>query len=99
MRPINLIPSEERRGQHAPMRTGPLAYVVLGLLVAALVGVAMLVTTDNQIAERKAEVAALKREDVVVRAKTDRLAAYTQFKQLSEQGGATVAKPAAKPLA
>jgi Tfp pilus assembly protein PilN len=90
MRPINLIPPDDRRGQHAPMRTGALAYIVLGLLVAALVGVAMLVTTNNQIAERKAEVVELKREDRIVRAKAERLAPYTQFKQLSEQRVATV---------
>jgi Tfp pilus assembly protein PilN len=90
MRPINLIPPDDRRGQHAPLRTGPLSYVVLGLLVAALAGVALLVTTGNQIAEREAEVATLKREDHIVRAKTERLAAYTQFKQLSDQRVATV---------
>lgn len=90
MRPINLIPSEDRRGQQAPLRTGPLSYVVLGLLVAALAGVAMLVITNNQIAESKTEVTELKREGHVVRAKTDRLAAYVEFKQLSEQRVATV---------
>ena len=27
MRPVNLIPPEERRGDQAPLRTGPLAYI------------------------------------------------------------------------
>ena len=35
MRPINLIQSDQRRGQQAPLRTGPLSYIVLGVLVAA----------------------------------------------------------------
>jgi hypothetical protein len=52
MRPVNLIPAEDRRGEHAPLRTGPLAYVVLGALVALLVGVTALVLTGNQISER-----------------------------------------------
>jgi Tfp pilus assembly protein PilN len=90
MRPINLIPVDQRRGQHAPLRTGPLAYLLVGLLVVALGGVAMLVVTDNQIAESRAEVTELKHEDRVVTRKTERLAAYTQFKQLSEQRVATV---------
>lgn len=90
MRPINLIPADERRGQHAPLRTGPLSYVLVGMLVAALVGVAVLVTTSNQIAESKTEVTELKREDRAVKRKTERLAAYAQFKQLSEQRLATV---------
>ena len=53
MRPVNLIPPEDRRGEHAPLRTGPLAYIVLGALVLVLVGVTALVLTDNQIAERQ----------------------------------------------
>ena len=36
MRPVNLIPIEQRHGERAPMRGGPLAYVVIGALVAAL---------------------------------------------------------------
>ena len=34
MRPVNLIPAEQRRGEHAPLRTGPLPYIVVGALVA-----------------------------------------------------------------
>ena len=90
MRPINLIPADQRRGQHAPLRTGPVAYVVVGMLVAALVGVGTLVIANNQIAERKTEVVELRHEDRVVKRQTERLAAYTQFKQLSEQRVATV---------
>jgi Tfp pilus assembly protein PilN len=90
MRPINLIPVDERRGQQTPLRTGPLAYIVLGLLVAALVGVAVLVTTGNQIGESKIELTELRREDHRVKAKTERLVAYTQFQQLSQQRVATV---------
>ena len=59
MRPVNLLPPELRRGEHAPLRSGPLAYIVLGALVAALAGVTLLVLTNNQISDRKAEVATL----------------------------------------
>ena len=33
MRPVNLIPPEDRRGERAPLRTGPLAYVLVGVLL------------------------------------------------------------------
>ncbi len=90
MRPVNLIPVEDRRGDHAPLRTGPLAYIVLGALVALLAGVALLVTTGNQVSERQDEVASLKREDAVAAAQAAKLTSYTEFRSLSEQRVATV---------
>jgi Tfp pilus assembly protein PilN len=90
VRPVNLIPAEDRRGDQAPLRTGPLSYIVLGALVAVLIGVAALVLTGNQISERKDEVASLKREDAAVAARAAKLASYTQFRDLSEQRVATV---------
>lgn len=91
MRPVNLIPLEERRGEQAPLRSGPLAYVVVGVLVAVLAGVTALVLTNNEIAEHETEIAKLEREDAAATAKAERLAAYTQFQSLSEQRVATVA--------
>jgi Tfp pilus assembly protein PilN len=90
MRPVNLIPAEDRRGDQAPLRTGPLAYIVMGGLVAVLVGVALLVLTGNEISERQDEVTTLKREDAAASAHAARLASYTQFRALSEQRVATV---------
>jgi Tfp pilus assembly protein PilN len=90
MRPVNLIPPEERRGQHSPLRTGPIVYVVLGALLLALAGVTALVLTNNEIADRKSEITQLRQEDAVASAKAQRLAAYTQFRTLSEQRVETV---------
>jgi Tfp pilus assembly protein PilN len=90
MRPVNLIPPDQRRGAQAQLRTGPLPYMVLGALTLALIGLALLVTTSNHISESKAEVAQLKREDAVAEAKAKRLAAYGQFRTLAEQRVATV---------
>src|SRR6187399_1877873 len=90
MRPVNLIPPEQRRGEHAQLRTGPVMYIVLGALGLLLIGVTMLVLTGNRIADGKAEVATLEREDAVAAAKAERLVAYSQFKALSEQRIATV---------
>jgi Tfp pilus assembly protein PilN len=90
VRPVNLIPPDLRRGDNAPLRTGPVVYIVLGALVLVLAGVTMLVLTDNKISDRKADVVRLHREDAAAKAKAERLAAYTQFQTMSEQRLATV---------
>ncbi len=90
MRPVNLIPPEDRRGEHAPSRTGPLPYIFLGGLVALLLGITTLVVTNNQIAEAKNEVARVESEDAVASAKAQSLASYTQFRTMSEQRVETV---------
>ncbi|HEY5815819.1 MAG TPA: PilN domain-containing protein [Solirubrobacterales bacterium] len=92
MRPVNLIPPEDRRGEHAPLRTGALPYVLIGALVLLLVGVTALVLAGNQISEREGEVAKLEREDAQAAAKAQRLAAYTEFRAMSEQRVATVSE-------
>jgi Tfp pilus assembly protein PilN len=90
VRPVNLIPADQRRGESAQLRSGPLAYLVLGALVLILAGVTALVLTSNQISDSKAEVVTLKREDAAAKARAERLAAYVQFQALSEQRVATV---------
>jgi Tfp pilus assembly protein PilN len=90
MRPVNLLPSDLREGAHAPMRTGPIPYILIGALAAVLLGVGLLVVAGNQVSERKDEVATLKREDAVAAQEAKRLAAYTQFQALHEQRLATI---------
>jgi Tfp pilus assembly protein PilN len=91
MRPVNLIPPEQRRGESAPLRTGALPYVILGALVLVVAGVSALVLTENQVSERKGEVVQLKREDAIAQARAERLAAYAQFQATAEQRVLTVA--------
>lgn len=90
MRPVNLLPPELRQGAHAPMRTGPIPYIVVGALAALLAGVVLLVATGNQVSERQGEVAQLKREDSAAVKEAKRLTAYTQFQALHEQRFATI---------
>lgn len=90
MRPVNLIPPEQRHGTQSPLRTGPLPYLVLGGLVALLVGVALLVVTSNQISERKSEIVTLEQEDKLAQEQAERLAPYVQFAQLRQQRTETV---------
>jgi len=91
MRPVNLIPSEDRRDGTRPLRSGPLAYIVVGALALAVIGVSLLVVTDNQISERTAEASTLENETAAVEAKAQELAAYTQFHEVTESRVATVA--------
>jgi Tfp pilus assembly protein PilN len=91
MRPVNLIPAEERRGDQAKSRTGPLAYVVVGTLFALLAGVAVLVLTSNQISDRKAELSQLKVEAAAAEARAQQLSTYTSFHQVSLQRTSTIA--------
>lgn len=90
MRPIDLTPPELRQGAHAPMRTGPIPYILIGALVAVLAGIALLVMTGNQVAEREDHVAQLKREDAVAKEEARRLTPYVQFQNLHEQRLTTI---------
>jgi Tfp pilus assembly protein PilN len=90
MRPVNLIPKEERPGLRRPLRGGPIAYVVIAALLAALFGVTALVLTENQISDREAEITRLQGEVAATEARAQSLSAYTQFHSVREQRVATV---------
>lgn len=90
MRPVNLIPPDQRRGDSAPLRTGPLAYIVVGALALALLGVTLLVLASNEVDEKKDDVVVLSREDAVAKARAEELAPYVQFQSMSQQRVETV---------
>ncbi len=90
MRPINLIPPQERRGSQAPLRSGPLAYILVGALVLLLAGVTAMVLTGNKISDREGEVATLSSEDSTAAAEAEKLSSYVTFQTTSEQRVATV---------
>jgi Tfp pilus assembly protein PilN len=91
VRPVNLIPPEERRGDKAPTRTGSLAYVVVGVLAAALLGVTAVVLTNNQVSDRKAEKASLEQQVATAQAKADRLGSFARFASTEQAREQTVA--------
>jgi Tfp pilus assembly protein PilN len=90
MRPVNLIPAEERPGGRRPLRAGPLAYLVVGALAAAVIALTALVVTENQISDRQAEVTQLEAEGQSIEARAQELAPYTQFAAVREQRLETV---------
>jgi len=95
MRPVNLIPEHKQQGARKQLRTGPLVYLVVGALVATLLGVTVLVLTGNEISDREAEITQLQAEDAAAKAQVAELAGYTEFHSVSEQRLATVAGLAA----
>jgi Tfp pilus assembly protein PilN len=90
MRPVNLIPPDQRRGDNAPLRTGPVAYIVVGALALVLLGVTMLVLASNDVAEKKDELVTLRHEDAAAQARAEALAPYAQFQAMSRQRVETV---------
>jgi Tfp pilus assembly protein PilN len=90
MRPVNLMPPEDRRGEHAPMRTGYLAYAVLAGLALALLGIVGIVTANNQIADRESEKSTLEARQQAAEVQIQRYAAYGSFASISQQRQATI---------
>ena len=90
MRPVNLIPEDQRRGPGRNRRGGPLAYILVGALIALLAGVTLLVTTGNEISSEKAEAVELEAKNTAVEAHVAQLAAYTQLSAVHDQRLATV---------
>lgn len=90
MKAVNLIPPEERRGDRAPLRTGSLPYALVGALALALVGMTLVVTTQNTIADRKAEVATLQQQEADAKARATSLASYADLATLQQARTQTV---------
>jgi Tfp pilus assembly protein PilN len=88
MRPINLIPKDQRQGARKP--GGPLGYVLIGALVLLLGGVALLVSTNNQISTGKAEITEIQSETASAQARAAELTAYTRLEETHNQRIQTV---------
>jgi Tfp pilus assembly protein PilN len=91
MRPVNLIPPEDRRGDRAPLRAGSLAYIVVGACGAALVAVLMLVLTQNSITDHENEIARLEVARDAAEQRAQALAPYAEFASLQAQREQTIA--------
>jgi Tfp pilus assembly protein PilN len=90
MRPVNLIPLDERRGGRAPLRSGPVAYVLVAGLALAFLGVYMLVSTGNAISDRESQLAALEQQLESSEARAEALQSFTEFATLEETRTQTV---------
>ncbi len=91
MRPVNLIPADQRRSSRAPIRTGPIAYLLVGALVFGVGFVTMFVLTDNKIADHKAEIASLEAQEAAATQRAQQFASFTNFASLEQSRRQTVA--------
>lgn len=93
MRPINLIPEEERRRSRRDGASSgsPIPYLIVGALAIGLIGVVMMVLISNTITDRKGEVTALQVEKATATAEAAALAPYASFQAVAEQRTSTVA--------
>ena len=90
MRPVNLIPPEDRRGDRAPARTGAIPYVILTTLAVALIAVTAMVMLGNQVSDREGTIATLQAEEAAISGKADALRPYVEFGELAAARDATV---------
>ncbi len=90
MRPVNLIPADMRRGDSAPTRTGPLVYVVVGVLAVVFVAISVLTLLGKQVDDKTAEVATLERRVAETQARAQSLATYVSFQQMRDDRVLTV---------
>lgn len=90
MRAVNLIPPEDRRGEHVPLRTGILSYAIVAALGLALAGVLALVLTGNTISEKQSERATLEARQLAAEQQAEELSPYGEFATMAEARRETV---------
>jgi Tfp pilus assembly protein PilN len=92
MRPVNLIPEDDRRSEGGSGRSGKLPYVLVAGLILALAVTVMYVTTSGKIDDRTAEVATLEAQEAAAAARAEALQPYTEFATLAQTREATIAQ-------
>jgi Tfp pilus assembly protein PilN len=90
MRPVNLIPPDERRGDSAPLRTGVLIYVLIGGLTLLLLGIVAVALTSKQISDRESQKVTLQHQVAAAKAKADSVQAFTDFRTVQQNRASTV---------
>lgn len=91
MRPVNLIPAEERRGDQSELRTGAFTYALVGGLVVLLLGIIAVAFTSKQISDREAEKQDLEAQLAEETARAESLRSFADFRAVQETRTATVA--------
>jgi Tfp pilus assembly protein PilN len=91
MRPVNLIPAEERRGDHTDVRLGAFTYLLVGGLALLMLGIIAVAFTSKQVSDREAEKQELAVELEEETARAESLRSFSDFRTVQETRTATVA--------
>lgn len=92
MRAINLIPPEDRHGEAAPIRTGPVIYLIVAALSLVLIGVTAVTLLNNDLEEKQDEVALLERQQAEAEARAASLQSFVEFESLKAARMNTISK-------
>jgi len=90
MRPVNLIPADQRRGEAAPARAGAASYIVVAVLFAILFAVTGVVLTGNSVSDKETELASLQSKQAETQARADALANFASFQQMKDNRVVTI---------
>jgi Tfp pilus assembly protein PilN len=90
MRPVNLIPPDERGSDRGAMRTGAFSYVLIGALALGLLGIIALAFTSKQVSDRQSKVADLQVQEQQAEAKAQSVQAFANFRAVADQRSSTV---------
>jgi len=91
VRPVNLIPPEDQRGDRAPMRAGIISYVFIGVLAVSLLLVIATALTSKSISDKETEKQSLQAALQEATAKAESLRPFADFRAMQESRTATVA--------
>jgi Tfp pilus assembly protein PilN len=91
MRPVNLIPPDQRRGDHRELRTGSFTYLLVGGLAVLMLGFIAVAFTSKQVSDREAEKQELETQLAEETAKAESLRAFSDFRSVQEDRTKTVA--------
>jgi Tfp pilus assembly protein PilN len=92
MRPVNLIPPEERRGgtDGRTKGSGAISYAIVAVLAIAVAAIAATTYYGNQVNERKSEISALESQVASTTARAQSLQQFTSFQALRDARVATI---------
>lgn len=90
MRPVNLIPGDERRGRHAASGRNKAPFVVIGALVLVLCAVSAIAVFDKHASDKQTEVDALEAQVQSAQAEAASFDSFTSFQQLHDARLATI---------
>jgi Tfp pilus assembly protein PilN len=90
VRPVNLIPPEERRGRAATGSRHMAAYAVIGVLALVLVAVVAITIFDNKASDSQAKLNSLQSEVDSAQAQASSFSSFTSFQQVHDERLATI---------